>query len=141
MKKQYNIKVQRYFDKSQDCNVLEINVSKELTDLLKQFAITNEEMRDTSFNKSVLNEGSDDYKYIQRYLVKSILKNSVRWTSTLDLLFTKELLTKQSIKIPLNSLRVFDSISENVESIKQLVKVAEEINTSKELNISLNIED
>lgn len=139
MKKIYNIKIAKYFDKNRDTTVLELNVSKELSDLLKTFAITTE-TRETDWSKVVINEDNyNEPEYYTRYLIKGILKNSVTWNTTLDLLFTPEILNNQTIQVPLNSLRVFTEVNTSVESIKRLVKTAEEINKDREITINLTV--
>ena len=150
MKKTYNMKLNKFFDKNMDCTVMELTVTKDMVDLLKPFTCPNEGMRGTDWCKQSLDENSNSsyssdgeevISYFQRYTIKTVLKSSVRWVTLLDLLFTKELMDGLTIKVPLNNIRAFTSVNESIESIKQLIKVAEEISHDREISITLNVKE
>lgn len=142
MKKSYNIKISKYFSKTDDNTVLELTISKELSDLLTKFACIDESGRKTtSWTKSFSNEDTEDSnEYIERYLIKSVLKNSVRWTQVFDLLFTKDIIEHQTIKVPLVSSRMFTDVQNTVQEIKELITSMEKISTDKEINITMKVE-
>jgi hypothetical protein len=141
MKKVYNVKLNKYFDKDMGCIVMELNVGKNLTDLLSKYAIREETLR-TDWSKVSLNELNDGFgENYNRCLIKTVLKSSVRWVPLLDLLFTDEILNNQKIKVPLNNVRAFTNVTESIDSIKAMIKVAEEVDHDRDINITLNISD
>lgn len=140
MKKQYNIKISKFFDKETDSTVVEISVSKELSDLLKKFAcIEDTDRRQTNWTRTATNEDEVSSDYIERYLVKSVVKNSLRWSSVFDLLFTDDIINKQKIKVPLVSIRMFIDVQNTITEIKELVSVMEKISTNKDIDVTLKV--
>lgn len=143
-KKQYNIKISKYFDKETDATVLEMSLSKELTDLLKKFIVTdeNDNMRRTSWAKKAAVDDDDTTEYVYRYLVRGILKSSVsgRWSDVYDLLFTPDVINNQKIKVPLMSIRMFTDVQNTIVQIKDLISTMEKINTDKEYNVTIKVE-
>jgi hypothetical protein len=140
MKKQYNIKISKFFDKESDSTVVEISVSKELSDLLKKFAcIEDNERRTTNWSRTATREDETSDSYIERYLVKSVVKNSLRWSSIFDLLFTDDIINNQKIKVPLLSVRMFIDVQDTISEIKELVSVMEKISTNKDIDVTLKV--
>ena len=150
MNKQYQVTVNKYYDKELSNPVIEMTVSQELATLLNNFACK-PDMRATNYLRTLdsVENSQGNYprpeQFYQRYLVRTSLMNTLNnssgWLDIYALLFTKEILEDKMIKVPLQYSQVFEDIQQTVGKIKFLIKAAEEILTDSKINVTFKMED
>lgn len=136
--KTYNITVSKYYDKNIQSPVLEISCTDAVIELLDNFAIKTE-TKSTSYATKPREENEDRYSmtFVKRYLVRTVLMQSVNdatgWDNIFDLLFTPEMFNDKKIKIALTSESAFHNIEQKTKNFKSLLVQAEALLTTKKV--------
>lgn len=145
MTKTYNLTISKFYDKTIQAPVLEIGCTDQVIELLANFTIKTE-TKNSSFMKRPLEENDDrrsSAEYIKRYLIKSVLVNSINddcgWDNIFDLLFTPEICNDKKIKIALMSDSAFHNIEYKIKNLKNLISKAEELLTSKTIKVEFTL--
>jgi len=128
----YKAKFKTSFNKKKsDFIFLNVSISEDLRNLIKEIVIINEETEFTFYN----GEQEDKYK---RYLVKKWVYSAL-YGSYKDFLFEKNLIDKNELKVKLIDVKRIDSLIEDFkENFRRFIEVV--LKYSKiDVNVSFNI--